>query len=80
MTRTARPFLTVPNGAPFGDTVGFFYGCGGMEEKIQEKIDTLLRYREALDEGEKEVFDILMGYANEVAMAIDGRAAGSGVF
>ncbi|MEW6722769.1 MAG: hypothetical protein AB1324_05905 [Candidatus Micrarchaeota archaeon] len=51
-----------------------------MEEKIQEKVDTLLRYREALDEGEKEVFDILMGYANEVAMAIDGRAAGQGVF
>jgi hypothetical protein len=45
----------------------------GME--IQEKIDTLLKYREALDDSEKEVFDVLMSYANEVAISIDGDAA-----
>lgn len=49
-----------------------------MEEKIQEKIDSLLRYREALDPGEKELFDILMGYANEVALSIDEGATSAG--
>jgi hypothetical protein len=53
--------------------------CGmKMEEKIQEKIDSLLRYREALDPGEKELFDILMGYANEVALSIDEGATSAG--
>lgn len=34
---------------------------------IEEKIHSLLGYREALDEEDKEVFDMLVGYAWELA-------------
>jgi hypothetical protein len=44
-----------------------------IEEKMQKRIDSLLRYRGALDGSERELFDILINYANEVAMAIDER-------
>jgi len=50
---------------------------GRMEmsgEDVREKIDSLMRYRDALDESEKELFDVLMSYADEVA-----RAVGRGV-
>ncbi len=43
--------------------------------KIRERIDALMQYRGSLDESERELFDILIGYANEVALSIDGRAA-----
>jgi|WetSurMetagenome_2_1015567.scaffolds.fasta_scaffold335926_1 hypothetical protein len=43
-------------------------------EDVREKIDSLMRYRDALDESEKELFDVLMSYADEVA-----RAVGRGV-
>jgi hypothetical protein len=51
----------------------------GMEiERIQERIDALMGYREALDGSERELFDALIGYANEVALSIDrGSAAGA---
>ena len=42
-------------------------------EKIQGKIDGLLQYRSALDENERELFDILVGYANEIVLTIDNR-------
>ncbi|MFH0737597.1 MAG: hypothetical protein V1827_03500 [Candidatus Micrarchaeota archaeon] len=45
----------------------------GMEN-LQGKIDSLMRYRESLEGNEREVFDVLMAYANEVAMAVDGAA------
>ena len=35
-------------------------------EDVEEKIDSLLGYREALDEEDKEVFDILVGHAREL--------------
>jgi hypothetical protein len=56
----------------------FLFGVCGMEleGRIREKIGSLMQYREALDESERELFDILMGYANEVVTAIDCRAAG----
>lgn len=41
-------------------------------EEIQRKIDALFQFRNALDENEKELFDILLEYANEVALSIDG--------
>ena len=47
-----------------------------VDEKIQERIDTLLCYREALDESEKELFDMLIGYANEIAAIIDKPSLG----
>ena len=34
---------------------------------IEERIDSLLGYREALDEEDKEVFDMLVDYARELA-------------
>ncbi|MFN7990970.1 MAG: hypothetical protein U0R44_02310 [Candidatus Micrarchaeia archaeon] len=48
-----------------------------IEERIQQKIDALMQYRSSLDDGERELFDILIGYANEVAMTIDasGKSA-----
>ena len=33
----------------------------------EEKIDSLLGYREYLDEEDREVFDILIGHAREIA-------------
>jgi hypothetical protein len=34
---------------------------------VEEKIDSLLGYREELDEEDKEVFDMLIGHARELA-------------
>jgi hypothetical protein len=48
-----------------------------MEEKIQGMVDSLMRYRGQMDEAEKELFDMLMVYANEVALSIEGGAAPS---
>ena len=47
-----------------------------MNEKIRERIDTLLCYRDALDESEKQLFDMLIGYANEIALIIDKPSFG----
>jgi hypothetical protein len=44
----------------------------GDEETIQEKIDSLMRYRNDLNESDRELFDALMAYANEVAISMDG--------
>jgi hypothetical protein len=41
-----------------------------MEISVAEKIGSLMRYRESLDESERELFDVLIHYANEVAMAV----------
>lgn len=40
-------------------------------ERIQEKIESLVRYRQTLDDTDKEVFDVLMNYAREVASSIE---------
>ncbi len=40
-------------------------------ENVRGKIDSLMRYRDALDEGERELFDVLIHYANEVAMEVE---------
>jgi hypothetical protein len=34
---------------------------------VQNKINSLLRYRDSMDAEEKEVFDMLVGHAREVA-------------
>jgi hypothetical protein len=34
---------------------------------IQNKINSLLRYRESMDAEEKEIFDMLVGNAREIA-------------
>ena len=47
-------------------------------EKIQERIDSLMGYRNALDESERELYDILISYANEVALSIDKNALAGG--
>jgi hypothetical protein len=39
-------------------------------EDVRGKIESLMRYRDVLDESERELFDVLMGYANEVASAV----------
>jgi len=36
-------------------------------EDVEEKIDALLEYREALDEEDREVFDMLVDYARKLA-------------
>lgn len=41
-----------------------------MENKIRERMDALMMYRTALDESERELFDMLMGYAHEVALSL----------
>jgi hypothetical protein len=46
-----------------------------MEERIQEKVNSLLKYRNALDGSERELFDVLISYANEVAIAVERNAA-----
>ena len=43
-----------------------------MEEKIQEMVDSLMRFRGQMDGEERELFDMLMVYANEVALTVDG--------
>jgi hypothetical protein len=47
-----------------------------METMVQEKVDSLMRYREELDGSERELFDVLITYANEIAIAVD-RGAGA---
>lgn len=47
------------------------------EERIQEMVDSLMRFRGRMDESERELFDMLMVYANEVALTIDGTPARS---
>ncbi len=37
-------------------------------EDIQGKIDSLLQYRDELDDEDREVFDILVGHAREIAV------------
>ncbi len=34
---------------------------------IQNKINSLLRYRESMDADEREIFDMLVGNAREIA-------------
>lgn len=46
-----------------------------MNEETQAKIDALLKYRNALDDGERELFDVLISCANEVARTVDGGGA-----
>lgn len=57
-----------------------FTWCGVNEmermNEIQTKVDTLLQFRSTLDGDEKEIFDILMCYANEVAIAVDTEVRG----
>ncbi|HSB47273.1 MAG TPA: hypothetical protein VLD37_04605 [Candidatus Bilamarchaeum sp.] len=48
-----------------------------MEEKIQDMVDSLMRYRGQMDGAERELFDLLMVYANEVALSIEGGAVPS---
>ncbi len=43
-------------------------------EKMQERIDALMQYRASLVGSERELFDILLSYANEVALTIDRSA------
>lgn len=42
---------------------------------VRGKIESLMRYRNALDESERELFDVLMQYAKEVAGAVEGGMA-----
>lgn len=49
-------------------------GTKDMEISVQEKIDTLMRYRRELEGSERELFDILLSYANEIALAVDRNA------
>ncbi len=37
---------------------------------MREKIEALMQYRSALDESERELFDMLIGYADEVALSV----------
>ncbi len=37
---------------------------------IRERIEALMQYRSALDESERELFDMLIGYADEVALSV----------
>lgn len=41
------------------------------EEKLQEMVDSLMRFRGQMDGAERELFDMLMAYANEVALSVD---------
>ncbi len=43
------------------------------EGMVLERMDALLRYRDELDGSEKELFDLLMGYADDVAASIYGN-------
>ncbi|MEW6749054.1 MAG: hypothetical protein AB1295_05085 [Candidatus Micrarchaeota archaeon] len=42
-------------------------------EEIQDKVDSLLEYRQALEGSDRELFDMLICFANEVAMAVDRK-------
>jgi len=45
-----------------------------MEKMMQKRIDSLMRYRGELEGSEKELFDVLLTYANEIALAVDRNA------
>ncbi len=34
------------------------------------KVESLMRFRESLDESERELFDVLIQYAREVALSV----------
>jgi hypothetical protein len=38
--------------------------------EIQEKFDSLLKYRNQLDESEQELFDVLIQYGKEVVLSV----------
>ena len=42
-------------------------------DEMQDKVDSLLGDREALEGSDREIFDMLICYANEVAMAVDRK-------
>lgn len=42
-------------------------------EEMQTKVDSLMEYRGALEGSDRELFDMLICYANEVAMAVDRK-------
>jgi hypothetical protein len=39
------------------------------------KVESLMKFRDALDESERELFDMLMQYAREVALSAGGCVA-----
>ncbi len=40
-------------------------------EEVQGKINSLFEYRNSLDDSERELFDVLISYANEIVLSID---------
>lgn len=50
-----------------------------MYGETQTKIDSLLRYRGGLDDAGRELFDMLIGCANEVARVVE-RDSGVSIF
>ena len=44
-------------------------------DRMLGKVESLMRYRDALDENEKELFDVLIQYAKEVAVSVERGAA-----
>ncbi|NYZ74210.1 hypothetical protein H0O00_03645 [Candidatus Micrarchaeota archaeon] len=42
-------------------------------ERIGTRMSSLMRYRDMIDDSEKEIFDMLMVYAGEVATTIEKR-------
>ena len=42
-------------------------------ERFGTRMSSLMRYRDMIDDNEKEVFDMLMVYAGEVANTIEKR-------
>jgi hypothetical protein len=53
-----------------GPVLGFIIFEVTLMWDIEERIESLLGYRQALDEEDKEVFDMLVGYARELAQDI----------
>jgi hypothetical protein len=48
---------------------------------VEDRFASLLRYRDALDESERELFDMLMSCAREVMASMgQGKTASSGHF
>ncbi len=41
---------------------------------VHGKVESLMRFRNALDENEKELFDVLIQYAREVAVSVERSA------
>ena len=68
----------VMGGGPSGLVIFTWCGVNEMErmDEIQMKVDTLLGFRSSLEGEEKEIFDMLMCYANEVAIAVDTEVRG----